>query len=98
MYKAVIKGEASLRVNANCSYGPDNITNTGCSNGRLLYDDHGTCQEGGVCQCFEGFTGRSEWINLKEMDCQMLIRTSKITAASPWGYAVALHLCVPGFP
>ena len=76
MWRAVVKGAASLERNENCTYDPlYDIPVSNCSNVALfnLNDEgvRGECIEGS-CVCRDGYTGSSDWINLDGLDCQVV--------------------------
>lgn len=82
MYHALFKGAAPVERRANCTYDPvHDIPHSDCSNhfqtaemktffGMQADTQHGKCIND-TCVCLEGFTGKSDWINLDGKDCQV---------------------------
>jgi len=76
MWRAVVKGAASLEWNENCTYVPlYDISVSSCLDTSRIDFSHvglwgGVCVEG-ICQCRDGFTGKSDWINLDGLDCHI---------------------------
>jgi len=76
MWRALVKGAGSLDRNSKCTYDPlYDIPVTNCSDTSRIYLSRvglwgGLCVEG-ICQCHDGFTGKSDWINLDDLDCHI---------------------------
>ena len=71
MWAIVLRGGESLKRNENCSYTVLDIPVSNCSNDGLYSkgEVRGSCTSDGFCLCNEGYTGKSDWINLDGLDC-----------------------------
>ncbi|GMH73259.1 hypothetical protein TrST_g8047 [Triparma strigata] len=70
-----------FEINNNCTYGSWDTIASDCSG-------HGECSGNGLCLCNSGYTGASDFVNLKDHDCHINITLMKVL----WSIASAFAL------
>jgi len=88
MWKILERGGGALERNEHCQYDSNSIPVTNCSS-------HGTCTPGGICICGAGFSGKTDWINLDTLDCQVELKY--ISSEGRGGLIVVVWVFICGF-